>query len=235
MMHRIPQLVPALCSVLLLASTASLASAEDTHPNCKVWAEAGECEKNPVFMLTGCSTSCDAVVAADLQASEEVNSIPSFFDLSANDISGAPLGFRRFEGQVTVLVNVASQCGYTDSHYKGLVDLWSSVRSTEQINILAFPCDQFGHQEPDSNRKIDILIKRKYGVEFIMMEKIDVNGPNASIVYKYIKSKAGVKSIQWNFATYFVVSPDGTIAAHNGVEPMQLKDMLMGLLKTDEL
>ena len=114
--------------------------------------------------------------------------------------------------------------------------LWSSVsKHTEQINVLAFPCDQFGHQEPGSSEEINEFAVEEYGVEFTMMEKIDVNGPQASIVYKYLKSKAGPASIGWNFATYFVVSPDGSIDAYSGVEPMQLKDTLIGLLQTDEL
>lgn len=221
-------------SVGLLSLDVATAS-EDTHENCKVWAEAGECEKNPGFMLSGCTKSCDEIAAASLNAAEELKGISSFFDLSANDIFGEPIDFQKFQGQVTVLVNVASECGYTDSHYRGLVKLWKQVKHTEQINILAFPCDQFGHQEPGTSEEINEFAIEEYGVEFTMMEKINVNGPNASVVYKFLKSKAGPTSIQWNFATYFVVSPDGVINSYSGAEPLHLKDTLMGLLKTDEL
>jgi glutathione peroxidase-family protein len=65
------------------------------------------------------------------------------------------------------------------------------------------------------------------------MEKIDVNGANASLVYKYMKHATGVASITWNFATYFVVSPDGVITAHSGVEPMELKGSVLSLLKEE--
>eukprot|EP00536_Pseudo-nitzschia_multiseries_P016147 jgi/Psemu1/312834/fgenesh1_kg.1029_\ len=215
----------------------SLASAvaDDTSEDCRMWAEAGECDKNPGYMLQGCAKSCERIAAAALRDAEELKRISSFFDLSANDIFGKPIDFSKFAGQVTVLVNVASQCGYTDSHYRGLTELWKNVRFTDQINILAFPCDQFGHQEPGTNEEINHFAVNNYGVEFTMMEKIDVNGPNTSLVYKYLKSKAGPSTIGWNFATYYVVDPDGTVTSHSGVEPMELKDDLLGLLSTDEL
>ena len=130
------------------------------------------------------------------------------------------------------LNEVASYCGYTDSHYKGLVDLWKTVKD-HGIHILAFPCNQFGGQEPESNESIEKFAKG-YGVEFTMMDKIDVNGANASVVYKFLKSKAGPTSIGWNFATYFVVGPDGTIESHSGIEPMQLKDFAIELAQSAE-
>jgi len=229
------------CKISLAALVATsfallgLATAQDTHPNCKIWATSGECENNPGFMLGNCKQSCDEVAAEALKEAEELKDISSFFDLSANDIFGESVEFKKYEGQVTVLVNVASECGYTDSHYRGLVQLWNQVEHTGKINILAFPCDQFGHQEPGTSKEINEFAVEEYGVEFTMMEKIDVNGPDASIVYKYLKSKAGPTAIQWNFATYFVVSPDGIIESYSGVEPMNLKSTLMGLLPTDEL
>ena len=98
---------------------------------------------------------------------------------------------------VTIIVNVASYCGYTESHYRGLVDLWSKVKD-ETVEILAFPCNQFGAQEPESDSSILQFAKNK-GVEFTMMSKIDVNGPNSSLVYKYLKKEAGPATIKWNF------------------------------------
>jgi glutathione peroxidase len=98
---------------------------------------------------------------------------------------------------VTIVVNVASKCGYTESHYRGLVNLWSKVKD-ESVEILAFPCNQFGSQEPDSDAQILQFAKGK-GVEFTMMSKIDVNGPTASPVYKYLKKAAGPGAISWNF------------------------------------
>jgi glutathione peroxidase-family protein len=105
---------------------------------------------------------------------------------------------------VTIIVNVASQCGYTESHYRGLVNLWSKVKD-ESVEILAFPCNQFGYQEPESDASIFQFAKTK-GVEFTMMSKVNVNGPTASLVYKYLKKEAGPAAITWNFgmSSFFV-------------------------------
>ena len=186
-------------------------------------------------MLQSCATSCDRAAKQALNDAKELQNIDSVFDLSAKDIHGQTIDFSKFRGQVTIIVNVASYCGYTDSHYRGLVKLWSSVKHAS-VNILAFPCNQFGAQEPESNESIE-QFALGYGVEFTMMEKIDVNGAGASIVYKYLKAQAddAPANIGWNFATYFVVAPDGSVTAHSGVEPMELKDMALGLLESDEL
>ena len=250
MIKRVALLLSVIAIGLIAVTTASAAAAEedvgkdleskltvteDTHDNCGQWAEAGECENNPGFMVSACAKSCDEVAAAALKDVNELEGISSFFDLAANDIFGDAIEFQKFKGQVTVIVNVASECGYTDSHYRGLVKLWGIV-AEQQINVLAFPCNQFGEQESGSSEEINEFAVEEYGVEFTMMEKVDVNGPNASIIYKYLKSKAGgPATITWNFATYFVVSPDGTIDSYSGVEPMDLKDTLVGLLQTDEL
>jgi glutathione peroxidase-family protein len=185
-------------------------------------------------MMETCATSCELEAKQALKEAKELQGINSFFDLSAKDIIGDLVEFSKFEGQVTILVNVASYCGYTDSHYKSLVQLWSQVRHTGQINILAFPCNQFGAQEPETNENI-LEFAHGYHVDFTMMDKIDVNGANASLVYKYLKAKAGPANIAWNFATYFVVAPDGTIESHSGIEPLELKDAALGLLESDEL
>mmetsp|Transcript_694 Transcript_694/g.1107 ORF Transcript_694/g.1107 Transcript_694/m.1107 type:complete len:228 (+) Transcript_694:147-830(+) len=212
-----------------------ISAAPDQNENCKSWAEQGECDNNPGYMLENCATSCNEVAKQALKDAAELEGISSFFDLTANDIFGKPVDFSAFRGKVTLVVNVASECGYTDSHYTGLVKLWKQVEPTKQINILAFPCNQFGRQEPGSSEEILEFVRDEYGVEFTMMEKVNVNGPNASIVYKYLKSKAGPGSITWNFATYYVISPDGSVQAHSGVEPLDLKDQLMSLLQSDEL
>ena len=115
-----------------------------------------------------------------------------------------------------------------------MVKLWKAVSASNAVNLLAFPCNQFGQQEPKSNQEIEEFAKG-YGVEFTMMDKIDVNGPNANIVYKYLKVKTGSGNISWNFATYFVVDPDGGVTAHSGVEPMDIEDFAMGLLSGEEL
>lgn len=195
-------------------------------------------------MLSNCAKSCDDMAQQVLNDSKELEGIQSFFDLHANDLHGKTLDFRQFQGQVTLVVNVASECGYTDSHYKSLVKLYKQINNqkttsaTPNINIVAFPCNQFGRQEPGTADEILTFVEEEYGVEFIMMEKVDVNGPTASIVYKYLKSKAGgPATIAWNFATYFVVGPDGTtVESYSGIEPLELQDQLFALAKSgDEL
>ena len=186
--------------LLSLSGLCVFGASSDQHDNCSHWAESGECEKNPNFMLVQCATSCERVAAQALKDAKELESIDSFFDLSAYDIHGEEIKFSKFRGFVTILVNVASYCGYTDSHYRGLVRLWNQISPSEQVNLLAFPCNQFGGQEPGTNKEIEDFA-HGYGVEFTMMDKIDVNGPNASIVYKYLKSKTEIGNIKWNFAS----------------------------------
>lgn len=183
-------------------------------------------------MLANCGTSCAKVEETAAARDAEIAAIGSFFDLSANDLEGNPVKFEQFRGQVTILTNVASYCGYTESHYTQLVELWSQLKN-ENVNILAFPCNQFGQQEPGTAEEIKAFAASK-GVKFTMMEKIDVNGPGAALVYKYLKRRTGVDFITWNFATYFVVAPDGSVTQHSGVEPLELKDLALSLLK-DEL
>jgi glutathione peroxidase-family protein len=151
-------------------------------------------------MMQSCATSCEEAEKIALADAKELEGIESFFDLSAYDIHGDRVDFSKFKGQVTIVVNVASYCGYTDDHYKQLVQLWSQVKNIGNINIMAFPCNQFGKQEPDSNEDI-LEFALGYGVGFQMMSKINVNGAKASPVYKYLKKVAGPTNIGWNFAT----------------------------------
>jgi glutathione peroxidase len=188
-------------------------------------------------MMDNCATSCDLVANnKDDDDDKDLEGIRSFFDLSALDLVGNVIPFQQFQGDVTILTNVASYCGYTDSHYKGLVQLWNQVQATTtaggRIHLLAFPCNQFGGQEPKPNDEIADFVADNYSVEFTMMDKIDVNGPQASPVYKFLKREAGPSRIQWNFATYFVVGPDGSVQSYSGVEPMELKDLALDLISS---
>lgn len=162
------------------------------------WAGMGECESNPNFMLINCARSCFAAQKAAEKSAAEVAAIDSFFDLKANDIDGNVFNFESLRGQVTVMTNVASYCGYTESHYKGLVELYSAT-ADKPVTILAFPCNQFGKQEPGTSDEIKAFAAAK-GVQFKMMEKIDVNGPDAHLVYKYLKHHTQTSAIGWNFA-----------------------------------
>ena len=152
--------------------------------------------------------------------------IKTFFDLKAHDIDGNEVSFRDFHGHYTIVTNVASYCGYTASHYKQLVELYSKLKHTERVFILAFPCNQFGGQEPEDNASIKEFAKGK-GVEFMMMDKVDVNGKDAHAVFKFLKKVSKIHRIQWNFNTYFVIDPHGNVDAHTGIEPLQLFEPLL--------
>ena len=226
-----------LCYLLIVLTLLSvLANAQDDvrkdeHESCSAWAEAGECRSNPAYMVQSCATSCqlfDDEAAADYEAIKRIN---SFYELSAKDIDGTLIEFEKFRGSVTVVVNVASYCGYTESHYKQLVELFSHFKG-DNVNILAFPCDQFGKQEPGTATEIKEFARTK-GVEFTVMEKVDVNGKDSSIVYKYLKLATGLHFIKWNFATYFVIAPDGTVTERSGIDPLDLKPTVTSLLKEE--
>jgi len=206
----------------------------DNNQNCNTWANQGECDKNPRYMRAECAKSCHLFDLDEANMTKEMSSIESFFDLEAQDIDGNSVNFSSLRGKVTIIVNVASYCGYTESHYRGLMELHKDLQGTKMVEIMAFPCNQFGAQEPHNCPAIKKFAQEK-GVEFVMMDKIDVNGPNVHLVYRYLKLKAGVAEIQWNFATYFVIAPDGGISSHSGIEPSQLKEIALELIDKAEL
>jgi glutathione peroxidase len=219
---------------VLASSLSSTVALKDTDDRCAGWAESGECDKNAGFMQSNCPASCNAIDKDRLAQATELEGV-EFYDLSAKDINGHVLEFSSLKNKVVVITNVASYCGYTESHYRGLVELYGELLGEgANVEILAFPCNQFGAQEPKSNEEIKEFASDK-GVKFTMMDKINVNGPNASLVYKYLKAKAGPSNISWNFATYFVVDPNGSVESFSGVEPMQLKDGVFSLLDKEEL
>lgn len=206
--------------ILSIFSSSSSAPAADTKPECQAWADAGECDNNPTFMTANCATSCAKVAEVAQANAAKIANINSFFDLSAKNIDGEEIHFEEFEGLVTVITNVASYCGYTDSHYKGLKELHEHFEN-DFVEIMVFPCNQFGKQEPGSALEISEFCEKK-GFQGTIMEKIDVNGPNTHPVYLYLKQQAGPTNIKWNFATYYVIDHKGNVQSFNGVEPMDL-------------
>lgn len=125
-------------------ATTTAAAKPDEHPNCVEWAERGECDDNPNYMLVHCATACAEI--EDTSAEDDPSArIQSFYELDARDIHGDRVDFDQFRGKVVIITNVASECGYTESHYTQLVQLWSHLQ-TKPVEILAFPCNQFGRQ-----------------------------------------------------------------------------------------
>jgi len=134
----------------------------------------------------------------------------SVFDFTARENDGKELDFGSLKGRPLLIVNTASKCGFTPQ-YKGLEALHQKYKD-EGLAVVAFPCDQFAHQEPGDDSTIASFCKRNYGVTFPLMAKIEVNGPGTHPVFAWLKKKApGLigSNIKWNF-TKFLVSRDGT-------------------------
>ncbi len=134
------------------------------------------------------------------------------FDFSVTDIGGRPVDLASYRGHVLLVVNTASQCGYTPQ-YEGLEKLYR-MYADQGLVVLGFPCNQFGAQEPGSAGEIETFCEKNYGVSFPLFAKIDVNGPAADPLYVYLKKAApgllGTQSIKWNF-TKFLIGKDGTV------------------------
>ncbi|MFC4276467.1 glutathione peroxidase [Achromobacter aloeverae] len=136
----------------------------------------------------------------------------SIYDFSARDIDGAERSLRDYAGQVLLVVNVASKCGFTPQ-YKGLQELYKTYREAG-FSVLGFPCDQFGHQEPGDEAEIRNFCSLNYQVEFPLFAKIEVNGDQAHPLYHWLKQEKpgllGTQAIKWNF-TKFLVGRDGQV------------------------
>ena len=141
----------------------------------------------------------------------------SIYDIEVTTIDGRPETLARYRGRTLLIVNVASKCGFTPQ-YKGLEQLHRSYHD-RGFDVLGFPCDQFGHQEPGDEAAIRDFCSLTYDVTFPMFAKVLVNGPNAHPVYQYLKAEKGgllgSRSIKWNF-TKFLVSPAGKVIKRYG-------------------
>ncbi|MPQ57363.1 glutathione peroxidase [Duganella sp. FT27W] len=138
----------------------------------------------------------------------------SIYDFTANDLAGAPVDLHRYQGKVLLIVNTASQCGFTPQ-YKGLEAVYQQFRD-KGVEVLGFPCNQFGAQEPGGASEIGAFCEKNYGVTFPLFAKIDVNGDAAHPLFAKLKHDApgilGTERIKWNF-TKFLVRKDGTVFA----------------------
>jgi glutathione peroxidase len=139
----------------------------------------------------------------------------SIYDFNAKSLAGEEVPLKRFEGQVLLIVNTASACGFTPQ-YKGLEALQQAYGS-RGFSVLGFPCNQFGRQEPGDAAQIGAFCATNYAVSFPMFDKIDVNGGGAHPLYQYLRSeKSGLlgSSIKWNF-TKFLVDRSGKVVARH--------------------
>ncbi len=157
----------------------------------------------------------------------------SIYEISVTTIDGKEKKIADFKGSVLLIVNVASQCGFTDQ-YQGLEDLYKKY-SENGLVVLGFPCNQFGNQEPGNEGQIQEFCQLRFGVSFPMFAKVLVNGPEAHPLYLFLKKQQkgilGTEGIKWNF-TKFLVDRNGTVVGRYGpqVRPQSFEKDIQTLI-----
>lgn len=135
----------------------------------------------------------------------------SIYDYKVKDITGKEVSLDQYKGKFLVVVNVASKCGFTPQ-YEGLEAMYKELKG--KVEVLGFPCNQFGAQEPGDEKEIQSFCSLTYNVSFPMFAKVDVNGENAAPLYKFLKGEKpgvlGTEAIKWNF-TKFLVNDKGEV------------------------
>ncbi|MEK6247224.1 MAG: glutathione peroxidase [Planctomycetales bacterium] len=151
---------------------------------------------------------------AEEKPKKEEQKVPTALDFEMKTLDGDDASLSKYQGQVVLVVNVASQCGLTPQ-YKQLQALHKKY-SAEGLAVVGFPCNQFGKQEPGTSQEIQQFCKNNYGVEFDLFEKIEVNGEGASPLYKHLTqletSPQGSGEISWNFEK-FLIDRNGDVVA----------------------
>jgi glutathione peroxidase len=156
-----------------------------------------------------------------------------FYGITATLLDGGPLSLSHFKGQVLLIVNTASKCGFTPQ-YAALEQLYRQYNA-RGFDVLGFPCNQFGRQEPGSAEQIGQFCEKNYGVSFPMFSKIDVNGPDTDPLFRLLKAARpgflGFRRIPWNF-TKFLVDRSGNVVSRHAptVDPLKLAPAIETLL-----
>lgn len=165
------------------------------------------------------------------------NAPQTTFDFSARLLDGQPFSLDELRGHVLLIVNTASQCGFTPQ-YAGLETLYRAYRD-RGFDVLGFPCNQFGAQEPGTGAEIATFCQQNYGVSFRLFAKIEVNGPNTHPLYLFLKKQKpglfgflGRGAIRWNF-TKFLIDRQGRVIARFAParDPRKLAPMIEQLLE----
>ncbi len=157
----------------------------------------------------------------------------SLYDISVDLLDGTPLNLLQFQDRVLLMVNTASKCGFTPQ-YHALEQLYMQYHE-RGFEVLGFPCNQFGAQEPGTANDIGQFCQRNYGVSFPMFAKIDVNGPDTHPLYRMLKSAKpgllGTQRIKWNF-TKFLIDRHGRVVSRYApnVDPLELRPAIEELL-----
>ena len=162
----------------------------------------------------GLQVACFALVAVGMQLAylwkprRRDSGMASFHDFTVKTIDGKQKSLKDFSGQPVLVVNVASECGLTPQ-YTGLEKLYKEYKDRGLV-VLGLPCNQFGAQEPGTEAQIQQFCQVNYGVDFPLTAKVEVNGPGADPLYKWLRSESGGADIQWNFEK-FLIGKDGKI------------------------
>ena len=175
-------------------------------------------------------TFLSQALASDLKKGDKMSS--NIENIKVKDIDGKEVKLSEFKGKVLLIVNVASYCGFT-KQYAGLEEIYKEYKN-KGFEILAFPCNQFGNQEPGTNEEIKNFCSSKFDVTFRLFDKIDVNGKNKSPLYEILTDNpvTGKSDIQWNFEK-FIIDKTGNVVARfpSKVEPTSEK--LTSVLETE--
>jgi len=159
----------------------------------------------------------------------------SIHDFTARDIQGRERSLAEWRGRVLLVVNLASRCGYTPQ-YQGLQRLYAE-HAPSGFTVLGFPCNQFGHQEPGDEAEIQQFCQTRYGVDFPLFAKVEVNGKHAHPMYAWLRKQApgvlGSTRIKWNF-TKFLVDREGRVVRRYApsTAPERLEKDILALLQS---
>jgi glutathione peroxidase len=168
------------------------------------------------LLLAGGSASCQSN-AKSVSASPASVQLGSVYDFTVQSLEGQPVALSQFKGKKVLIVNTASECGYTPQ-YKGLEQL--SKAKGDKLVVVGFPCNQFGGQEPGSAQEIKSFCEKNYGVSFPMMAKVDVKGAAAAPLYQFLNKATGSEP-GWNFCKYLTDENGKVLKFYpSKVEPM---------------
>ncbi|WKY05647.1 hypothetical protein Q1695_006111 [Nippostrongylus brasiliensis] len=145
----------------------------------------------------------NSVICDDADA---ISAHKTIYDFSVKGADGKPVSLSKYKGQVVIVVNVASQCGFTDNHYTELKELQDKYYS-DGLRVAAFPCNQFGSQEPGSEAEIIKFVRKQYDYEPDLYAKVNVNGEDADQFWEFLKKEQGgtiIDAIKWNFTKFLI-------------------------------
>uniref|UniRef100_A0A158R4W4 Glutathione peroxidase n=1 Tax=Syphacia muris TaxID=451379 RepID=A0A158R4W4_9BILA len=162
----------------------------------------------------------------------------TFYEFSAKDIDGNEVSMGKYKGNVVVVVNVASKCGFTDKNYKQLGELLTKYKD-QGLRVAAFPCNQFAHQEPSCELDIKNFVNDNYTLDADFYSKVNVNGSNAHPLFNFLKHEQHgflTDAIKWNF-TKFLVDKSGNVVKRYSpnTAPLDMTSDIEKLLKDEKL